>query len=94
MSVQPALLKKLKDKHARVGVVGLGYVGLPLALRFSEAGFPVVGLDIDLEKVWALNGERSYIAQIPQERIGRAVKKGFKARADYTAARDWDALSI
>ena len=94
MPAQQALLQKLKDKSARIGVVGLGYVGLPLSLRFSEAGFAVTGLDIDPEKVKALNAGKSYIAQIPAERIGKAVKVGFQASADFSSARDCDALII
>ena len=88
------LLQKIKDKSARVGVVGLGYVGLPLGLRFSEAGFAVTGLDIDAAKVEALNAGQSYIAQIPAERVGKAARAGFKASADFAAARDCDALVI
>ena len=88
------LLQKIKDRSARVGVVGLGYVGLPLALRFSEAGFAVTGLDIDQAKVEALNQGRSYIAQIPAERVAKAAKAKFKASADFAAARDCDALII
>ena len=94
MSAQQALLKKLGDKSARIGVVGLGYVGLPLALRFSEAGFPVLGLDIDPDKVKALNAGRSYIAQIPAQRIGQAGKRGFRASDAFREARDCDALII
>ena len=89
-----ALMQKLRDKRARVGVVGLGYVGLPLALRFSEAGFAVIGLDVDASKVEALNLGRSYIAQIPADRVAKAVKAGFKASIDFGAARDCDALII
>jgi UDP-N-acetyl-D-glucosamine dehydrogenase len=94
MSAHQALLQKLKDKTARIGVVGLGYVGLPLALRFSEAGFAVTGLDIDPGKVKALNAGASYIAQIPAERIGKAVKARLKASDDFAQARDCDALII
>ncbi|HEX2668903.1 MAG TPA: nucleotide sugar dehydrogenase [Gammaproteobacteria bacterium] len=94
MSAQQALLQKFKDKRARVGVVGLGYVGLPLALRFSEAGFAVTGLDIDPDKVKALNSGRSYIAQIPAERIAKALKAGFQASTDFATAKDCDALII
>jgi UDP-N-acetyl-D-glucosamine dehydrogenase len=93
MSAQ-ALLQKLKDKSARIGVVGLGYVGLPLCLRFSEAGFAVTGLDIDPDKVKALNAGKSYIAQIPGERIGKAVQQRFQASDDFSQARACDALII
>src|SRR3954451_9057526 len=54
---------------ATVGVVGLGYVGLPLAVEFAEAGFEVVGLDLDASKVNALHASRSYIEDIPSERL-------------------------
>ncbi|HSC48318.1 MAG TPA: nucleotide sugar dehydrogenase [Gammaproteobacteria bacterium] len=94
MSSQERLLQKLKDKSAHIGVVGLGYVGLPLALRFSEAGFPVTGFDIDPGKVAALNGAQSYIAQIPAERIARAVKNRFRATHDFAVAREMDALIV
>ncbi|HEX7966561.1 MAG TPA: nucleotide sugar dehydrogenase [Gammaproteobacteria bacterium] len=89
-----ALLQKLQDKSARVGVVGLGYVGLPLALRFSEAGFAVTGFDIDAAKVEALNEGSSYIAQIPATRVAQAVKAKFSANHDFSSARDCDALII
>jgi UDP-N-acetyl-D-glucosamine dehydrogenase len=94
MSAHQTLLQKLKDKSARIGIVGLGYVGLPLALRFSDAGFAVSGLDIDPDKVKALNAGRSYIAQIPAERIAKAVKAKFQASADFAHAADCDALII
>jgi len=94
MSSQQALLQKLKGKTARIGIVGLGYVGLPLALRFSEAGFPVLGLDIDPDKVKALAAGKSYIAQIPAARIAKAVGGGLRASVDFSAARDMDVLII
>ena len=94
MSAHQALIQKLKDKSARIGVVGLGYVGLPLSLRFSEAGFVVLGLDIDPDKVEALNAGRSYIAQIPAERIAGAIKAKFQASVDFAQAKDCDALII
>jgi UDP-N-acetyl-D-glucosamine dehydrogenase len=94
MSSQSELLQKLKAKSARIGIVGLGYVGLPLALRFSEAGFPVLGLDIDSDKVKALIAGKSYIAQIPAERIAKAVSGGLRVSVDFAAARDMDALIV
>ena len=96
MSAQSGLLQKLKDKSAHIGIVGLGYVGLPLALRFSEGGggLKVWGLDIDSDKVKALNAGKSYIAQIPAERVGKAVAAGFRASTDFATARDMDAIII
>jgi UDP-N-acetyl-D-glucosamine dehydrogenase len=69
-------------RKTRVGIIGLGYVGLPLALLFSEAGFPVTGFDIDPEKVTALNAGRSYIHRIAAEQIAAARAAGFSASSD------------
>jgi UDP-N-acetyl-D-mannosaminuronate dehydrogenase len=63
------LLEKISSRTAVVGVVGLGYVGLPLALVFEEAGFPVIGFDIDPKKPEALNRGESYIRHIGPERV-------------------------
>ncbi len=59
------LQKKIESHQARVGVVGLGYVGLPLAVEFAQAGFSVTGIDIDQSKVDALNRGESYIQDVP-----------------------------
>ena len=79
---------------AKIGIIGLGYVGLPLALLFNEAGFPVTGFDIDPEKVKALNNGRSYIYRIPKTEIAAAAAKGFWATDEYSHAKDMDALII
>ena len=68
----------------RIGIVGLGYVGLPLALLFSEAGFPVTGFDIDAEKVLALNSGRSYIHRIQAEQLQTARAAGFHATSNFS----------
>jgi UDP-N-acetyl-D-glucosamine dehydrogenase len=70
------LLSKIEDRSARVGVIGLGYVGLPLALLFEEAGFPVVGFDVDPTKPEALHRGESYIRHIGRERVARAFAGG------------------
>jgi UDP-N-acetyl-D-glucosamine dehydrogenase len=75
-------------------VVGLGYVGLPLLLRFAEAGFPVLGLDIDPAKPAALNRGESYFTHIPAERIRAVSGPHFAASTDYAAAADADALVL
>ncbi|HEU4414587.1 MAG TPA: nucleotide sugar dehydrogenase [Candidatus Angelobacter sp.] len=85
---------RIQARTAKVGIIGLGYVGLPLALLFNEAGFPVTGFDIDPEKVKALNNGRSYIYRIPQTEIAAAAAKGFWATDEYTHAKDMDALII
>ena len=88
------LLKKIESRKAVVGIVGLGYVGLPLMLRFSEVGYRVLGLDIDKSKVEALNAGRSYIEHIKGEHIKRARKTGFEATADFSRAKEADALIL
>jgi UDP-N-acetyl-D-glucosamine dehydrogenase len=88
------LLGRIQGHTAKVGIIGLGYVGLPLALLFNKAGFPVTGFDIDSEKVKALNSGRSYIYRIPQTEVAAAAAKGFLATYDYAHAREMDAIII
>lgn len=88
------LLRLLKTRKAHIGVVGLGYVGLPLALRFAGAGFRVTGFDVDGEKVRQLNSGYSYIRHIRSDAVASAVKGGLTATADFARARDADALII
>src|SRR5882757_10460251 len=85
---------KIQARTAKIGIIGLGYVGLPLALLFTEAGFPVTGFDIDPEKVKALNNGRSYIYRIPETEIAAAAAKGFWATDEYNHSGDMDALII
>jgi UDP-N-acetyl-D-glucosamine dehydrogenase len=85
---------RIADRTARVGIIGLGYVGLPLALLFSEEGFQVTGFDIDEKKVAALNTGESYIVRIPGTEIQLAQKRGFKATGDYSAIHEMDAVII
>jgi UDP-N-acetyl-D-glucosamine dehydrogenase len=94
MQPKEQLLAKLAERSAVIGIVGLGYVGLPLALRFSEVGFRVLGIDIDAKKVESLNAGKSYIEHIRGDAIAGARKKGFEASADFSRARDADALII
>ena len=68
-SRERALLARIAARRARVGIVGLGYVGLPLACTFAEGGFPVLGVDADAAKVEALTAGRSYIRHLPAARI-------------------------
>ena len=77
-----------------VGVVGLGYVGLPLALRFAEAGVAVLGFDIDQAKVDALNSGKSYIKHIGNEAVALGKQRGLTATADFSRAGEPDALII
>jgi len=88
------LLGKIESRRAVVGIVGLGYVGLPLMLRFCEVGYRVLGFDIDTAKVEALNAGRSYIEHVPAARIAAARKAGFEATADFARAGEADALIL
>ncbi len=88
------LVQRIDRREAVVAIVGLGYVGLPLMLRFSESGFRVIGLDIDVEKTVQLNRGGSYIAHIAPERIKKALAAGFTATTDFASVRDADAIII
>lgn len=92
MSAKNNLLAKLKNKDATIAVYGLGYVGLPLALRFAEAGFTVIGFDVDADKVNKLNAGKSYIERIPDRDIARA--KRLTVTDDYALTAQADALII
>ncbi len=88
------LKTKIKQKQARVGIIGLGYVGLPLALLYSEQKFQVTGFDIDSRKVETLSKGGSYIYRIAPEEIQAARSSGFSATADYSHISDMDAIII
>ncbi|MDE3201699.1 MAG: nucleotide sugar dehydrogenase [Acidobacteriota bacterium] len=86
--------EKVATRQARVGIVGMGYVGLPLALLFSDQRFRVTGFDIAQDKVTTLNKGGSYIVRILPEMIQQAQKAGFKATADYSEIAEMDAIII
>ncbi|VAV85780.1 UDP-N-acetyl-D-glucosamine 6-dehydrogenase [hydrothermal vent metagenome] len=89
------LTGKIKDKSARIGVIGLGYVGLPLVLRFCEEGFSVTGFDVDATKVTALCEGRSYIKHIPSSSIEKSTGSGnFTATTVMSGLGDCDAVII
>ncbi len=85
-------LERLSARTAKIGVIGLGYVGLPLSLLLSEAGFKVTGFDIDEKKVTDLEAGRSYIFRIPETEIQDAVRQGFKATTEFSRLADQDAI--
>src|ERR1035441_4275596 len=87
-------LDRLENRTARIGVIGLGYVGLPLSLLLSEAGFKVAGFDIDSKKVTDLEAGRSYIFRIPAIEIQGARKQGFSATTDFAHLSEQDAIVI
>ena len=88
------LMGRIEARQARVGIIGLGYVGIPLALRFHEAGLKVLGFDIDPERVEQLNAGRSPIKHIATSAVTAMVEDGFEAVADFSRAGEADALII
>jgi UDP-N-acetyl-D-glucosamine dehydrogenase len=94
-STKDSLLHKIEGREAVLSVIGLGYVGLPLAVEFAREGYCVIGVDLDGEKVRLLNSGVSYIPDIPTEAIVELTHKGLlKATTDYSALKDVDAISI
>ncbi|MFN2274345.1 MAG: nucleotide sugar dehydrogenase, partial [Anaerolineales bacterium] len=95
MAQKEKLINKLKDKQAHIAVLGLGYVGLPLAVVFAEAGFCVTGIDPDARKVEALNQGLSYIPDVSTEAVAALVNSGkLDATTDFAVLGDIDAVSI
>jgi UDP-N-acetyl-D-glucosamine dehydrogenase len=89
------LLDKIKNKQAKVGIIGLGYVGLPLVIEFCKAGFHVTGLDIDKKKVDLLSQGRSYIKHIPNESIRILTQFGkFQGSSDLSIVKELDCILI
>ncbi|HEY5720289.1 MAG TPA: nucleotide sugar dehydrogenase [Gammaproteobacteria bacterium] len=92
--MQQPLIAKLNDRTAVIGILGLGYVGLPLALRFAQVGYKVLGLDIDPLKEQRIRAGRTYIEHIPDAAIQAATASGFEATTDFTRAAEADALIL
>lgn len=89
------LLTRIAERTARVGIIGIGYVGLPLAMVFAEAGFQVTGIDVSPERVAALNAGRSHIEDVPSAQVAQLVAEGrFSATTDYSILSELDAVSI
>lgn len=88
------LLERLNNRTASIGVVGLGYVGLPLVLRYAEVGYKVVGFDIDQDKVDCLKRGESYIEHIVTDAIASACSQGFEPTSDFSRVAEVDALIL
>ncbi|XUO83169.1 UDP-N-acetyl-D-glucosamine 6-dehydrogenase [Halomonas sp. KM007] len=93
-TTQVKLIEKLQQKDAVIGIVGLGYVGLPLMLRYNAIGFRVLGIDIDQEKVDRLNAGQSYIEHISSHMVAQAVQTGFEATSDFQRIAEVDAIIL
>ncbi len=94
MTPKQTLIKKLNTKTATIGIIGLGYVGLPLSLRYAEANYKVIGFDIDPAKAKQLNKGQSYIRHFGNEKVQAAIDAGFEATTDFSRATEADALII
>ena len=95
MNLIKDLKEKIENRKAIIGVIGLGYVGLPLVREFLKNGFKVIGFDIDSEKVAKLNRGESYIRHIQGDFIKESVEKGiFEATNDFTRLKEVDAIIV
>lgn len=95
MSMKEELLKKIEDKNLRMGVVGLGYVGLPLAVEKAKAGFKTIGFDVQDSKVNAVNEGKNYIGDVVDDDLKKLVKNGMlKATTDFSFIKDVDFIAI
>jgi UDP-N-acetyl-D-glucosamine dehydrogenase len=94
-STAARLKEKIQNKTAKIGIVGLGYVGLPLAVEFGHAGFEVVGIDVQQSKVDEINKGISYIQDIPTEQVRELVQAGkLRATTDFSVIKDLDTIDI
>src|SRR5262249_3773503 len=90
-----SLLVKIEDKTARLAIVGQGYVGLPLAVEFARAGFPVAGIDTNPDRVGALSRGASYVPDVPNEQLQEVIRAGrFLATANVAVLADQDVVVI
>ena len=95
MLYKSEVLEKLRSRQALIGIVGLGYVGLPLSLTYAEVGYRVLGLDIDQAKADAINQGQSYIEHIDGERVSQAKQEQrLEATVDFSRAAELDALIL
>jgi UDP-N-acetyl-D-glucosamine dehydrogenase len=93
--VRQELVNLIESRQARVGVVGLGYVGLPLVIEFASNGFPTIGFEVDASKVQTLNNGVSHIVDVPSEHVGKARADGkFHATVDFSEVRQCDVIVI
>lgn len=88
------ILRDIENRKIKIGVIGLGYVGLPVVLRFARAGFKIIGFDVDREKVEKINRGKSYITYIPSEKLKKFLKRNFHATTDMGKLKEVDAIVI
>ena len=88
------LKSKIKNRESIIGIIGLGYVGLPLLIRFSEEKYRTIGFDVDINKVKMLNSGKSYIKHIKEKNILSALDEGFNATTDFSKISKVDIILI
>src|SRR5271170_166006 len=93
-AVDQSLETKIANRTAKVGVIGLGYVGLPLSLMYTKAGFPVTGFDIDTRKTNSIKRGESYIKTIPTAEVAEGRKNGFQATNVFSGIREMHVIII
>ena len=94
-TIAEGLEEKIRSRRARVGIVGLGYVGLPLAVEFAKVGFSVTGIDVSEQKARRVNAGDSYVGDIPSATLGPLVDAGkLRATSDFEAVRELDTINI
>jgi UDP-N-acetyl-D-glucosamine dehydrogenase len=95
MSIKDLLLEKIASRTAHVGVIGLGYVGLPLVVEFASAGFPAIGFEVDARKADKINQGESYIPDVSSTQVSKAVSAGrLRATTDFALLREVDVVII
>lgn len=95
LSAVQTTLDRIQSRRACIGIIGLGYVGLPLAVEFARAGFDVTGFDVDEAKITQINGQRSYIPDVPDTELAEVVAAGrFRATSDMARLGDMDVVDI
>ena len=88
------IIKKFKEKKAVIGIIGLGYVGIPLVICYKDAGYNVIGFDIDEEKIKKLKNKETYIKHISDDKISEIMDNGFEPTTDFSKIKDVDAIII
>lgn len=94
MNSKQQLINRLNDKSATIGIIGMGYVGLPLMIRYAAIGYKVLGVDVDADKVHKLNSGESYIEHIPAGHIQASLNNGFEATNNFARTAEADALIL
>ncbi|NIT54048.1 MAG: UDP-N-acetyl-D-glucosamine dehydrogenase, partial [candidate division Zixibacteria bacterium] len=92
---QEELQQKFQNRSAKIAILGLGYVGLPLATLFAESGFEVTGVEPNLSKIETLNRGESYVQDVPSHKVKELIQSGkLKPTGDFSVIKDADAVSI